>query len=214
MKKQDLVKLKKYMHQADRKEFLSKIKDDSVSFEECKAYADNAITHRQISGGWSYSQAEDMEYQEYIHELSEEDQIWIKKFYHEMYANRLGFPEDYRILTTEELMKESNRINNMRNRDLYNVKRNRGQIELLDDYEILTRKDDKTEYDDMIAILEKFGYEEAVQFAIDGSIEELDQSHLDKRLTMVRFYVKLNMLKKEVGHQNFFKILKEYKDER
>ena len=128
-----------------------------------------------------------------------------------MYANRHYVPKDYRLLTTEEQIKESNRINNMRNRDLYQVKKERRQLDSID--RPMEERDDEYTEDNMLVILDEFGYEEAVKYCIDSTMEELENEVLDTELTLVRFYIKMNMLKKEVGYTNFFGLLKDYENE-
>lgn len=212
--KNSLQPLGKYMASADRREFERLLRDKTVTYENCEIFANNAITHRQITEGtWSINQSEDMEYKEYIDQLNEEEQVFIKKFYNEMYANRVYVPADYRLLQSEEMIKESNRINNMRNRDMFEVKKRRNQLDSIEDkpnYDMQELNDDDIDWHQ---ILDMFGYESAVNFIIDQSIDEFRHEALDKRLILIRFYVKMNKLKREMGSKQFFNELQRYQDE-
>lgn len=212
MKKNELLDLRRYMYASDREELERLIKDERTTYDTCKIFANNAITSRQIAEKtYSLNQSEDMEYREYIDQLSPEDQIWVRKFYNEMYANRIFIPEENRIIQSEEMLKESNRINNMRNRDLFEVKKNRRQLDSLENPMVF---DEIAEEDlDWHVILDMFGYEEAMNFIMDQTFEELSHNGLDERLTLVRFYIKMNKLKKEMGQQGFREAIREIKNE-
>lgn len=212
--KTSLMPLGKYMGREDRREFERLLRDKTVTYDNCQIFANNAITHRQITEGtWSINQSDDMEYKDYIDQLNEEEQVFIRKFYNEMYANRIYVPEDYRLLQTEEMIKESNRINNMRNRDLFEVKKKRGQLDSLEDKPKYDMQQITDEDVDWHQILDMFGYESAVNFIIDQCIDEFQHDALDKRLILVRYYVKMNKLKREMGNKQFFNELQRVKDE-
>jgi hypothetical protein len=184
--------------------------DNGVTLENCKKFANNAITHRQITeNNWTRAQGLDMEYREYEDQLNEDELIYIKKFYNEMYANRIYIPEDYRLVNNEDMIKESNRINNRRNRDLMEVKGNRGQLDSLTEANVNHVKINIDDSQDWHCVYDMFGYEFAMNFIIDSFIDELNCIELDKRLTAIRFYIKMNKLKKMTGAKNFRKALKE-----
>lgn len=174
--------------------------ESGASNEELELFANNAITSYQIQRlGLTGAQKESMEDLSQYEGLNEEEEIYIKKFYSEYYANRTNIPEDFRLLNTKDLLAESSRINNNRNNDVYEVARKRGLLSYLGDDTNMIEKRLSTEMDDDDLNWEKvysfLGYEDALNYIIESSLRELVNGGLDSRLTMIRFHVKMERLR-------------------
>jgi len=208
--KKQLLELRKYMSKDDQRELESLVNNKTVTFKNAKIFANNAITARQVvENKWRPSVHKDMEYLEYADQLNDEELLFAKKFYNEMYANRIYVPPENRLLQSDEMIKESNRINNNRNRDLFEVKQTRGQLNDIDSIDYDTPLTEMEDGVDVISVLEAFGYEYAVEFLIDTCLKQLEEKDLDKRLTLVRYYVNMVKIKKEIGTVRMREILKE-----
>lgn len=205
----DLLELVKYLSEGDGKELQSMIKNqEQFSDENCRIFANNAMTDMQVRQTYSFSQNQDMDYKDYVHKLNATEKAFIEKFYAEMYANRIYIPSTERLLNTAEMIKESNRINNARSRDLFAVGAKRGILLNIDDRQL--SKHAAIEKNDWEQVYSNYGYEEALAFIIEETIDELKMKGLDQALTLVRFHIKMNRLKKEAGVEKINKILNEF----
>lgn len=134
----------------------------------------------------------EMEYCEYIDQLNDEEQEYIKQFYHEYYNK--GFtkiPEDERILKTDELLKIARRVNNSLSRDAFTYTANRNLQQSLEDQLVVASEPEGWEH--------KFvylGYESALEYILIETLQEIDNSLVDNRIALIRCYIKMERLRK------------------
>jgi len=131
----------------------------------------------------------EMEYVDYIDDLDEREQLYIKQFYNEFYNK--GFykiPEDERILNTESMLKEARRINNSLDRDCLGGSINLDYINSAQ----ATPEGEETWED----IFKTLGYMPALNAILEASLIEVNHKQIDNKTVLVRFYVKMERLRK------------------
>lgn len=141
-----------------------------------------------------------MEYLEYWNSLSKEEQKWISQFYHEFYNDGVSFTEpEKRILQTKEMQKEARRNHNSMKRDAYEVAEKSGGLDYLYDER---RRFAESEADfEYLEVFDSQGYEAAVQFLVDETIPDLDNMSLDLNIVLIRFYLKMEELRRHRNRQ-------------
>lgn len=191
-----LLALKKYLFKDDAN-VLQQMVDKKRPVTEINAFLNNAITDKQIKTTKLLSSDEAlMEFREYEKKLTPDELQWVQKFYYEMYGNAVyNVPKNYRLLKTKDMLKESNRIRNTTKSDIYDRALKSGKLSSIEDSNI-----DELDIDVEInweQIYSFFGYEAALNFLIDECLDELKIRPLDQRLTLIRYYVKMNRLRIE-----------------
>ena len=139
---------------------------------------------------------DELEYIDYIDKLDPQDQEYVKQFYYEYYGKGgYNIPEEERILTIGEMIKEANRVNNSLDRDAFSRSKSRKRLDYLEDqYEPNVVDDDRDlDWED---IFTASGYEAALKKIMDDSIDDLINSTLEYDVILVRFYVKMDRLRK------------------
>lgn len=208
MTKDQIEELKKYMLLDDSEKFDELLKEKSDE-ETLRNFIENAITRYQIEITRVYKrQSGDMEYKEYIDKLdNEDDKAFIKKFYLEYYGNAMySVPKEYRLIQTEDIIKEANRHRNKYTKDiLYRGIVDKNLISIDEHGENFATKlmNEELEPDDLtyIQTFSIYGFNEALNQVIKEASKEIDDD-FDMRLTLIRFYLKIDKLvkayKKEV----------------
>ena len=201
---ESLLALKQYLSKADFESLQEMVKNEEP-INIISIFVNNAITKRQIKTA-KLLDAEQaaMEYKEYEHRLSEDEKLWVQKFYYEMYGNAIyNVPKDYRLLQTKEMIQESNRNRNNFKSDIFDIASKKEVLESLSIEEnalrymgeaekTLSSNEESRDWEDVFMC---FGYEASLNFLIGQCIEELKVKTLDNRLTLIRFYIKMNRLR-------------------
>lgn len=187
-----MLALKPYLDPKSADKLEQMVKDEE-NINDINVWVNNVLTNRQIKTARTIAGDEaKKEYKEYEHLLNEDELRWIKKFYCEMYDNGVhNIPEDFRLLKTEEMIKESNRHRNNSNNDIYEVSARQGTLLELDENRY---EDEDLEYG-WEQVYSCFGHEPALNCIIDECLDELSVKNFDKRLSLVRFYIKMNRLR-------------------
>ena len=187
-----LLALKMYLNSTDAKQLETMVKKKE-SLDDINVFVNGAMTNKQINNTVKFSMEEaKLEYKEYEDKLNPEELKWVQKFYAEMYCNNLySIPKDYRLLKTKEMVKESNRIRNSRKTDMFEIGIKAGKLEPLDSHQ-LSETDEEVDWETVYSL---FGHECSLNFLIDECMSELKAKSLDTRLTLVRFYIKMNRLR-------------------
>lgn len=188
----------KFMDKKDAKT-LRKMIRNKENIEEINIFVNDAITKRQLCRTHVYTDSlENMEFEQYADQLSPEELQWVKKFYYEMYGNAIyNAPKDFRLLKTDELIKQSNRIRNRSKTDAYVVSKTAGKLYYTEDNNGLMPDIEKEDGLSWELVYTYYGYEQALDFIIQETLKELQAGGLDPRLTLVRFYIKMERLGKE-----------------
>lgn len=196
-----LLALKSYLDE-EAAAMLEEMVANREPLDDINRFVNNALTIKQVNSTKMLSTDTDkMEFREYYNELTPEDQLWIKKFYYERYANAIyNIPKDYLLHNTEELIKESNRIRNNAKGDMYDLAE---RLHLLDNFiEERLIPDDLDDTTDWETIFKYKGHKDALDFLIKECLEELKVKHFDPKLALVRFYIKMNRLRIVTNRDN------------
>ena len=136
----------------------------------------------------------EMEYCEYIDTLSPEDQEYIKQFYHEYYnKGSVALEENERILKTDDMIKEARRVNNSLYRDAYSYTDNRDMLNYLEDAGTVEQATPIESWENVY----KFkGYEGALNYILQMAAAEIENKKLNTTSTLIRFYIRMERLRK------------------
>lgn len=190
---ESLLALKNYLSKPAAKKLVTMIKNEE-NLDKINRFVNIEITKKQIHK----SNPDNKDYKEYENELNKEEKLWVKKFYAEYYDGGVySVPKDKRLLNTEEMVKEANRRNYSGQNDIYDVSEKTG---LLAEY-----NDGRAHFDledpdmDWETVYKYTSYNLAADFLMNECIGELKIKILDKKLTLARFYIKMDLLRK--AHQ-------------
>ena len=133
-----------------------------------------------------------LEYKDYeIEGMTEDDKKWIVDFYREHYFGDFYNKNKSNSTDDNEVIKEANRTNNRRQTDVYSISDKHNILDhsksFMEDYS------DAYEWRDAYTI---GGFELASKFIMNHTLRDLDNANISKETTLVRFYYKLNKLRK------------------
>ncbi len=132
----------------------------------------------------------ELEYVEYLHTLPPEEQEYVRQFYHEYYSNgAYDIPEEKRIMKEDKFIKEANRTNNSLKRDLLNQRLDLTDIEP-------EQYTEEIQEDDWEHVYKVSGYEAAIDCIVDVAIKELENSLIDKKTVLIRFFIRTDKLRR------------------
>lgn len=143
---------------------------------------------------------ERFDYEEYLSELSEDEQKWVKQFYDEYYFNGKPETEGERIIKDPEMRKEANRNNNYYSRDLmFRAKKDNNLLEINENArEFMEDAHDDWEWEDAYKM---FGYEEALQTITRQAIRDLTVGKIDIETALMRYYEKRDRLRRQLNRE-------------
>lgn len=192
---ESLLALKKYLSPDAAAKLTTMIKNKEP-VDDINMFVNREITVKQIRGTKLLAAEEAMmEYKSYEDKLNDEEKLLVKKFYYELYGNAIyNVPEDFRLLKTKEMIKESNRNRNMKRTDMFDVAEKRHLMDSLERHERELEKDEAGG-GDWESVYNYFGYEPALNFLIEACEDELKIKTLDIRLTLIRFYINMDKLR-------------------
>jgi len=140
---------------------------------------------------------EKMEYLEYEDQLNPKEKEFIEQFYDEYYNDGVSFThEDDRILTTTEMIQEARRNHNNNKRDAFAVARKMNSLEYdpADTKEFMEAASDEWDWQNAYS---RDGYEASVDVIFNQALRDLMNKIVEKKVTLARFYVKMELLRKE-----------------
>jgi hypothetical protein len=139
----------------------------------------------------------ELEYTEYLNQLSPQEKRYIKQFYNEYYDGGVYTRRQKdRIIKKPSHVKEAGRNNNASTRDAFAVAKKLGLL-VTDDREASVDVQDG----DWAEEYKIGGVEAATNVILDETIEDLDNMNLEVRTTLVRFFIKMYRLLKVVNRE-------------
>jgi hypothetical protein len=136
---------------------------------------------------------EKMEYREYLDKLSAEEREYVKKFYEQLYAGGVYDGDSEEL--AESFVREANKNYNSLTRDLLDVAKDNGLLKNLDENDTRFMEDacDEWSWRDEF---DKHGYRHAALMIYEQTENDLKNSQIDVKVTLTRFYEKMNSLKR------------------
>lgn len=126
-----------------------------------------------------------LDYDDYIHKLSTDEQKWIKQFYQEW---EYGARPKNAIIKDKEMLKAANRNYNSQRTEVYDQPEVVNYME--DTYkDFMEDASDAWEWQDAYA---EGGYKAAKQIIIEHALRDLEA--IDKSVALVRFYSRMREL--------------------
>ena len=136
----------------------------------------------------------EMEYCEYIDQLDDNEKEYIKQFYHEYYnKGSTGLAKKERLLVTEDMIQDARRVNNSLYRDGFTYTKNRNMLEYIENDE---NADSESNVITWEMAFNLYGYEAALNCIVDNAVFELSNKKLTPVYTLIRFYIRMERLRK------------------
>jgi hypothetical protein len=136
-----------------------------------------------------------MEYMDYVKDLSKEEKVWIEQFYAEYYANG-SYSAEEPLLTSKTQLRDARKMNNSLYRDALNVGLNQQNLMELPaaERELINEATDEMEWEDAYA---QAGPQWATELIFKQAVRSLDDG-LKPETVLARFYVKMEKLRKQI----------------
>ncbi len=199
--------------QLSRKQKATILNRLSSIYPELDKVFDKEVRYLQLDD-YRASVKNEMEYVEYLHKLPPEEQEYVRQFYHEYYSNgAYDIPESERIMKDENQVKDATRINNSLRRDMLNNKVD--QVEIA--YPEPSYEQEPSE-DDWEHAYKISGYEAAIDCIMDIAVAELENSLIDKKTVLMRFFIRTDRLRRlnnrDIGRTASFERSRRTKEKR
>lgn len=137
------------------------------------------------------------EYTEYESKLTAEEKKFIRKFYREWYMTDF-YREEENIIKDKKVKSEAIRNKYALNNDAINKGAKAGLLSNLSDTDKAFMEDASDAWEEEFSLEEAFqeeGYEFCVDHLMEETIEMIGNKYLDLKLTLAKFYIKMNKLR-------------------
>lgn len=135
----------------------------------------------------------ELDYKEYEKHLSPEEREYVRQFYHELYKAPAN--ADKKIIKDPKMQAEAHRVHNGIYSDVYSLAERSGSLRDLspEEHEFMQAASDEW---DWANVYKEQGYEAALKQIFYQTERDLDNSKIDRQLTLARFLSKYLALRK------------------
>jgi hypothetical protein len=139
----------------------------------------------------------EMEYKEYVDKLTDSEREFIERFYEDLYAN--GIYRDNPVIKDKQGRTDAIKNYNSHNRDALNVAKKNNKLDTIT--EATQFMEDACDEWDWRRVYDQTGYKDAALLIFDQTIKELENKTINIKITLNRFYEKMNSLKRLNGRE-------------
>lgn len=140
------------------------------------------------------------DYLEYQDQLNDDQREWLKQFYEEYYFNGKPGEGKEKIITSEEMQQEANRINNSYASDLlFRAKKEGALAQVNDNYhQFMQDASDDFEWEDAY---KQGGFELAIKVITGQALRDLKNENIQQAVVLTRYYEKRDRLRRQVNKE-------------